>query len=121
MQMNFSDSIKHVPKGWGYEKWICNTEEYCGKLLFFKKGFRCSWHYHKVKDETFYLQSGLLSLYHGWDHDLATADLLVLEPGDKFHIPVGLKHQMVALEDSELFEFSTEHFDEDSYRIIKGD
>jgi len=28
---------------------------------------------------------------------------------------------MVALEDTELFEFSTEHFDEDSYRIEKGD
>jgi len=28
---------------------------------------------------------------------------------------------MIALEDSELFEFSTQHFDEDSYRIIKGD
>jgi hypothetical protein len=25
------------------------------------------------------------------------------------------------LEDTELFEFSTEHFDEDSYRIEKGD
>jgi len=25
------------------------------------------------------------------------------------------------LEDSELFEFSTQHFDSDSHRIIKGD
>ena len=29
-----SSEIKHVPKGWGYEKWIVNTEEYCGKLFF---------------------------------------------------------------------------------------
>jgi len=28
---------------------------------------------------------------------------------------------MEALEDTELFEFSTQHFDEDSYRIINGD
>ena len=28
-----SSEFKYVPKGWGYEKWICNTEEYCGKLL----------------------------------------------------------------------------------------
>jgi hypothetical protein len=28
---------------------------------------------------------------------------------------------MEALEDSELFEFSTEHFETDSYRLIKGD
>ena len=42
-----SSEIKHVPKGWGYEKWIVNTPEYCGKLLFFNEGKRCSWHYHK--------------------------------------------------------------------------
>lgn len=113
--------IEFVPKGWGYEKWIVNNEMYCGKLLFFKKGKRCSWHYHKLKDETFYLQSGLISLYHGFDEDLSVAEITVLTEGSKFHIPVGLKHQMVALEDSVLFEFSTQHFDSDSYRVIKGD
>ena len=49
------------------------------------------------------------------------ASVAVLERGDKFHVPIRLKHRMVALEDTELFEFSTEHFDEDSYRIEKGD
>jgi hypothetical protein len=43
-------SIKFVPKGWGFEKWIVNCEEYCGKLLYFVKGKRCSWHYHELKD-----------------------------------------------------------------------
>ena len=28
---------KFVPKGWGWEKWIANSHEYCGKLLFIKK------------------------------------------------------------------------------------
>jgi hypothetical protein len=28
---------------------------------------------------------------------------------------------MIALQDSELFEFSTQHFDSDSHRIVKGD
>jgi hypothetical protein len=28
---------------------------------------------------------------------------------------------MEALEDTELFEFSTQHFDSDSHRILKGD
>ena len=45
--------IKFVPKGWGFEKWIVNNEEYCGKLLYFAKGKRCSWHYHVLKDEVF--------------------------------------------------------------------
>ena len=116
-----SSEIKHVPKGWGYEKWIVNTEEYCGKLLFFDEGKRCSWHYHNLKDETFYLQSGRILLYYGDSDDLAKANDCILEPGDKFHIYRGLRHQMIAVESSELFEFSTEHFDEDSYRVIKGD
>jgi quercetin dioxygenase-like cupin family protein len=68
-----SSEIKHVPKGWGYEKWIVNTEEYCGKLLFFDEGKRCSWHYHNLKDETFYLQSGRILLYYGDSDDLAKA------------------------------------------------
>jgi ribosomal protein L16 Arg81 hydroxylase len=45
----------------------------------------------------------------------------VLRKGDKFHVPIGLRHRMYALEDTELFEFSTQHFDEDSYRLIQGD
>ena len=116
-----SSEIKHVPKGWGYEKWIVNTDENCGKLLFFDEGKRCSWHYHNLKDETFYLQSGRILLYYGDSDDLAKANDCILEPGDKFHIYRGLRHQMIAVESSELFEFSTEHFDEDSYRVIKGD
>ena len=30
--------MKFVSKGWGFEKWIVNCEEYCGKLLYFVKG-----------------------------------------------------------------------------------
>ena len=30
-----SSEIKYVPKGWGYEKWIVNTDEYCGKSSLF--------------------------------------------------------------------------------------
>jgi quercetin dioxygenase-like cupin family protein len=113
--------IKHVDKGWGYEKWIVNKSEYCGKLLFFNQGKRCSWHYHKIKDEVFYLQSGRLMVYYSESDDCTNAELFVMNPGDNFHIYPGLRHQMVAIEDSELFEFSTQHFDSDSYRIIKGD
>ena len=116
-----TSSIKIVPKGWGYEKWICNTEEYCGKLLFITEGKRCSWHYHILKDETFYLQSGKILLYYGDTDNIDKAQDIVLEPGDKFHVYRGLRHQMIAIESSELFEFSTQHFDEDSVRVKMGD
>ena len=33
-----TNEIKHVPKGWGYEKWIVNTDLYCGKLLYINAG-----------------------------------------------------------------------------------
>ena len=55
------------------------------------------------------------------DDDIEKANELILEPGQNFHVYRGLRHRMIALEDSELFEFSTEHFDSDSYRVIKGD
>ena len=120
-----TDSSKYKPKfiskGWGHELWIVNKEEYCGKLLFFKKGKKCSWHYHKIKDEVFYLQSGKLIVRYSDEEDLEQAKQFVMLPGESFHIYRGLKHQMEALEDSELFEFSTQHFDSDSHRVIKGD
>jgi mannose-6-phosphate isomerase-like protein (cupin superfamily) len=116
-----TSSIKLVPKGWGFEKWIVNTEEYCGKLLYFVKGKKCSWHYHIKKDETFYIQSGKILLKYGEDDSMVFSHEIILEKGDKFHIYRGLRHQMTALEDTELFEFSTQHFDDDSIRIIPGD
>lgn len=116
-----SSEIKFVPKGWGFEKWIVNNSEYCGKLLYLVKGKRCSWHYHKIKDETFYIQSGKVLLKYSDEDDIANALELVLVPGDKFHIYRGLKHQIIAIEDTELFEFSTQHFDHDSNRLIPGD
>jgi len=112
-------------KGWGHELWICNSEKYCGKLLFFKKGKKCSYHYHKLKDEVFYLQSGKIIVRWNIDSDEFKGDepyhRLILRPGNTFHVKPGMRHQMEALEDSELFEFSTQHFEEDSYRVIKGD
>tara|TARA_R100000234_G_scaffold309_3_gene248 strand:- start:584 stop:943 length:360 start_codon:yes stop_codon:yes gene_type:complete len=119
--MKTSLPIKFVPKGWGFEKWIVNNEEYCGKLLYFVKGKRCSFHYHKLKDEVFYVQSGKILVKFSEEDDIENVGQITLRPGDNFHVYRGLRHQMIALEDTELFEFSTQHFDEDSYRIIKGD
>lgn len=115
------DRLKIVPKGWGFEKWIVNNEKYCGKILYIIKDRQCSWHFHKIKDETFYIQSGKIKLIYGKTDFMHVANEVILERGSHFHIPAGLRHQMIALEDTELFEFSTQHFDDDSYRIEKGD
>jgi quercetin dioxygenase-like cupin family protein len=116
-----TSSINFVPKGWGFEKWIVNNSEYCGKLLFLAKGKKCSWHYHKLKAETFYVQSGIIQLTYSDNDDLESAKVIILKRGDKFDVSRGLRHQMLAIEDTELFEFSTQHFDSDSIRVIQGD
>ncbi len=113
--------MKIVYKGWGREEWVVNKPAYCGKILYFLSGKRCSFHHHRLKDETFFLRSGKLMLLFSDGDDLESASVKVLFPGDSFHVSPGLRHQMIGLEESELIEFSTEHFDEDSYRIIKGD
>lgn len=124
--MTFSDKFELTKseiheKGWGREYWVCNTEKYCGKLLYFEKGKKCSFHKHIIKEEHFHLSQGKLILRVSWQEDISKAKEFIMMPGDVFHVPTGLCHQMEALEDSQLWEFSTQHFDSDSIRIIKGD
>lgn len=108
-----------VKKGWGYERILVNRD-FCGKILHFDKGKRCSWHKH-LKDEFFLLQSGQLLLKWGHTDNLDEAHNVMLHPGDTFDIPPWLRHQMIAMEDSDLIEFSTHHEDSDIIRIIRGD
>lgn len=109
-----------VEKGWGKEIWLFN-KDYCGKILIFNKDKKLSFHYHKNKEEYFYLESGKLKILYGKSKEISKAIELIMNPGDLFFCKRGLKHQIIALEDSRLFEFSTHHKDSDSYRIIKGD
>lgn len=123
--MNFSElklrEEYHI-KGWGFEYWIANNENYCGKMLYFSSDKKCSWHFHKIKDETFFIQNGTFLVHTGYEDDISLATKRILRPGDSLHIPPGLRHQMQAINgDATLYEFSTQHFEEDSYRIIKGD
>ena len=75
--MKTSLPIKFVPKGWGFEKWIVNCSEYCGKLLYFVKDKKCSWHYHELKDEVFYIQSGRILVKFSEEDDIEKADELM--------------------------------------------
>ena len=51
----------------------------------------------------------------------AEVEQFILNPGECMDINPGLIHQMEALEDAELYEFSTQHFNSDSHRLVKGD
>lgn len=107
------------PKGWGEEEWIVNNDLYCGKILRFRAGLRCSLHYHLLKTETMFVSSGLGVMRFGVNHD--SLDSLELKDGLVFHIEPGLLHQIIATTDLEIIEFSTQHFESDSYRVVKGD
>jgi len=106
----------HIPKKWGEEVIIHNSSEYCGKLLRMKKGFSFSMHYHLLKQETWYVNYGLL-LYKWIDPETATLHENFLKKGSVVTQYRGRAHQLEAIEDSEIFEVSTQHFDSDSYRI----
>ena len=109
-----------VPKGWGEELIIENNEMYCGKLLIFKKGCKFSMHYHLIKDETWYVDKGEF-LYRWIDTETAETKVVALKEGDVVRQRVGQPHQLEATTDGVVFEVSTQHFEEDSYRVWKGD
>lgn len=109
-----------IEKGWGKEIIFVNNPEYCGKILCFNKGKKFSMHYHVQKKETWYVAKGRFIL--NWiEIENGTNYSEYLEVGDVITNERGEPHQLVALEDSEVFEVSTRHYDEDSFRICKGD
>lgn len=115
-----SENMEVVPKVWGHEVIICNNDDYCGKLLHINEGHASSYHYHDIKDEHMYVTKGILEIRHGYGDESDTVTTLVREK-EAFHIPIGLRHRLIAHEgDVEFFEFSTKHIDSDSIRVSPG-
>ncbi len=110
-----------IKKGWGREIWCHNSEKYCSKILMFdKKGNRCSNHFHLKKTETWYIKTGKFSLDY-FNLDTGTQLTKTLTPGCIVTISPGEPHQLTSLEDNSIiFECSTQHFDNDSYRVAPG-
>lgn len=109
-----------VPKGWGHEIVFENNELYCGKLLCFHQGAKFSMHYHMIKDETWYVESGEF-IYRYINTENADVVEVNLKKGDTVRQRPGQPHQLEALTDGVIFEVSTQHFDSDSYRVWRGD
>lgn len=108
-----------VKKGWGKEIIFVNNDEYCGKILSFEKGKKFSMHYHLKKKETWYVSKGSFILI--WiETENGITHTEYLHVGDIITNERGEPHQLIALEDSDVFEVSTKHYDEDSYRLWKG-
>ena len=109
-----------IEKGWGSETIFATNDLYCGKLLNFNKGAKFSMHMHKEKDETWHILSGkfIVKTINTKDASVSAKDL---QPGDTWHNPPMLPHQLFCIEAGSIVEVSTPDSVEDNYRIEKGD
>lgn len=109
-----------VKKGWGFEKIYFNCEELCGKTLHFNKDAKFSAHFHLDKKEYFTCVFGHL-IVEGTNTEDASKYTIELKAGDTLEVPRRAIHQITAVEESEIVEFSTHHSNSDSFRVIPGD
>lgn len=97
--------MRKIEKPWGYELIWAQTEKYVGKILHINDGCSLSLQYHKIKDETVMVQSGILTL------ELETNGCrqgFKLRPMQSKHIPPGAIHRMTAADgDVDVVEVST--------------
>jgi quercetin dioxygenase-like cupin family protein len=112
--------VEIVEKGWGKEIIFVNNDEYCGKLLCFEKDKKFSMHYHLIKEESWYVSEG--EFEYSWiDTEKASIHSTLIGKGDVIDLEVGQPHQLKALtEGATIFEVSTKHYEEDSYRVLPG-
>jgi len=90
-------------------------------MVFDKVGAKFSMHFHREKDETWFVNAGRFKLRY---IDTTTATLYEKElgEGDTWRNPPLMPHQLEALEaNSSITEVSTPDSVEDNYRIIPGD
>lgn len=102
--------MKIVEKPWGKEIWIVHTDKYAGKILKINKGQRLSLQYHKVKQETLYLDEGEIKFT--LEDENGNLKDWVMKEGEAVDILPGKRHRMEALRDSKFFEVSTTELDD---------
>jgi mannose-6-phosphate isomerase-like protein (cupin superfamily) len=106
----FGVDVKRVQKPWGYELVYASTEQYCGKIIFIRAGEELSLQFHRMKDETIYVQSGRVAFEIG--EPGKPTDTEVVAPGRAFRLVPGTVHRMRALEDTVMLEVSTPETDD---------
>ena len=109
-----------VEKGWGHELIWATNDKYCGKLLKFNQGAKFSMHFHREKDETWYVLDGEFEVIV-IDTVNAKRTSHYLKPGDTWRNEPLEPHQVVCIEPGTLIEVSTPDSVEDNYRVAPGD
>jgi quercetin dioxygenase-like cupin family protein len=110
----------YVKKGWGSELIWATNEQYCGKMMNFDTGARFSMHFHREKDETWYVLVGKFVVRYIDTQNAQTYEK-ELNEGDTWHNPPLLPHQLVCIEEGTVIEVSTADSVEDNYRVQPGD
>jgi mannose-6-phosphate isomerase-like protein (cupin superfamily) len=101
---------KRVEKPWGHEVWWAHTDQYAAKVLVVNVGHALSLQYHREKDETSYLLSGMLRLTQGTSREEVVER--EIHPGQAWRNEPGVVHAIEALEDSVVLEVSTPQLDD---------
>lgn len=96
---------KVIIKPWGKEEILIKTDNYVMKRITITQGNRMSLQYHENKEETVYVLSGTLIVWHSedlYDHDLFT-------PNATYHVKPNTVHRFGApdCEDTIIIECST--------------
>ena len=105
-------------KYWGSIQTIYADDEFTLKEIFMKAGTQSSMEYHLRKDEKYYIQSGKLRL--GLRIGRAQNKSIILSKGDVYHVPPGLMHMRMAIEDTIIIEWSNKDDDHDSNIVEDG-
>lgn len=109
-----------VEKGWGSEYIFVTNNLYCGKILNFNCSAKFSMHFHRYKDETWYVLDGLFKLTYIDTAD-ASEKTITLYPGDTWRNYPLMPHQLECLHQGRIIEVSTADSIEDNYRIRPWD
>lgn len=82
-----------VTKPWGSERIFAANGRYAGKLIAIHAGETLSYQYHRRKEETIHVLSGVLGME---TESEGRRVVLELHPGETFHVAPGTRHRMFA-------------------------
>jgi len=107
----WAPETQRVEKPWGWELIWAQTEQYVGKVLFVKAGESLSLQFHRIKDESWYVQSGRAKLELGDTGEAVLQEEVVSAPAF-FRFEPGTVHRVTAIEDTTIVEVSTPELDD---------
>ena len=106
-----------VPKGWGSEFIWATNDKYCGKFMNFNTGAKFSMHFHRFKEETWYVQSGKF-IVRWIDTESGETKETVIKQGDVLEVPPMRPYQLESLlPNSVIFETGTAEREGDLCRL----